>query len=143
MFAPDLRLVEDANLPSATPIADAPAAQASRDSAQAETTPAALPTIVPLASQRSPEAPPLTRIALTAQVLIVDQRGQPRPNIRVQLVDVAGVVVRAANTDAAGQTTLRADLPGSAIAWVRIPAAAVVVPVDPGKPQLVFTLPNE
>jgi hypothetical protein len=144
MFAPDLQLVEAEQAadptaaagPLTATIAVAPGEENAAD-------PPALPRVGALPDRPlvTPTAAP--HVAFTVEARIVDQNGLPRSRVRVQLADVLGAALREADTDAAGRVTLTADLPDSTVAWLRIPAAAIELPLTASDAQLTFTIPSE
>ncbi len=164
-YGPDLKRIDEAAAPAATPAPAVGAAPARASGAQATTgADAAVPSAPQvLALQATPAAAPpqAQRIPLAVSVLLVGSGttaatasplalgaltptpragGPPLPGIRVQLVNAFGDVLAEAITPDSGEVTLRRDLdPGTAV-FIRLPSPGLQIPVDMEQPASALTI---
>lgn len=70
------------------------------------------------------------------------QPATPLAGVRVQLITIFGDVLTEAITPADGIVTLTRDVEPAMALQVRIPAAGIEIPIDPGRQTLTITLPG-
>jgi hypothetical protein len=102
---------------------------------------------------------PAPRVSLTVSVTVVvaqvltaasavpmsrtamPQQRQPNSGLRVQIIDVFGNLLAEAITNAGGQVALTHAVERSQTITIRLPAAGLEVPVEPGQPTIMLAIP--